>query len=68
MQTQPISAYPRCCDGLDCCRLSQTRAAEGCKVPTLASAYGLVSNGFIRFSTSAPPSSQASSAPMLIMR
>jgi hypothetical protein len=33
----------------------QTRAADGCKVPTLAAAYGLAINGFISFSTSAPP-------------
>jgi hypothetical protein len=33
----------------------QTHAADGCKLPALAGAYGLAINGFISFSTSAPP-------------
>jgi hypothetical protein len=30
-------------------------AADGCKIPALAGAYGLAINGFISFSTSTPP-------------
>ena len=32
-----------------------SHAADGCKIPALAGAYGLVINGFISFTTSAAP-------------
>lgn len=44
----------------------QTHAADGCKVPTLAGAYGLAINGFISFSTSVPPLLVAKFSPISV--
>ena len=33
----------------------QTAHADGCKIPNLSGAYGLTINGYISFSTAAPP-------------